>query len=176
VITVRFKRTKALAVAITAAAAAGTIIVTALLPGAARGGAQSASGMHGTVPSPVPSTTVPAGVPTNVPPNATPPALTLEVATSGRYGPVLVTPGGITVYRPADGCACDPGYHPVLAPSGKGLRLPVLVHGQIGTVTRSDGSLQVTFNGSPLYTFSGDHIQGDTNGTGPHWRVIRGNP
>jgi predicted lipoprotein with Yx(FWY)xxD motif len=172
---VRIRRVEALAAVITAAVAAA-IIATALLPGAARGGAQSASGMHGTVPSPVPSTTVPAGVPTNVPPNATPPALTLEVATSGRYGPVLVTPAGITVYRPVGGCACDPGYHALLAPSGQALRLPVLVSGRIGVVTRSNGSHQVTFDGSSLYAFSGDHIQGDTNGTGLHWRVIRVNP
>ena len=35
-----------------------------------------------------------------------------------------------------------------------------------------DGSQQLTFDGSPLYLFSGDHVQGDTNGVALHWRVI----
>jgi len=162
-----------IAAAITAAAA-GALIAATVLPGSANSGLNTTASK--TVPSPVPSVTVPAGVPTDVPPNATPPTLTLEVATSGRYGPILVTPSGITVYRPDGGCACDKGYSPLLATSGEQLRLPVLVSGKIGTVTRSDGSHQITYNGDPLYTYSGDHIQGDTTGAAAHWRVIAVNP
>lgn len=36
----------------------------------------------------------------------------------------------------------------------------------IGTVTRSDGSTQITYNGHPLYAFAGDHQTGQTNGQG----------
>ncbi len=36
----------------------------------------------------------------------------------------------------------------------------------IGTSKRSDGKTQVTYNGHPLYTFSGDSSPGDTNGQG----------
>jgi predicted lipoprotein with Yx(FWY)xxD motif len=36
----------------------------------------------------------------------------------------------------------------------------------LGTLTRSDGSVQVTYNGWPLYTYSKDMAAGDTNGQG----------
>ena len=36
----------------------------------------------------------------------------------------------------------------------------------LGTVTRSDGSHQVTYNNLPLYTFTGDSAAGQTNGQG----------
>jgi predicted lipoprotein with Yx(FWY)xxD motif len=34
----------------------------------------------------------------------------------------------------------------------------------LGTTTRTDGAVQVTYNGWPLYYFSGDVAPGDTNG------------
>ncbi|WP_069467761.1 COG4315 family predicted lipoprotein [Actinacidiphila rubida] len=37
---------------------------------------------------------------------------------------------------------------------------------KLSTTTRSDGSKQVTYNGHPLYTFSGDSKAGQTNGQG----------
>ena len=36
----------------------------------------------------------------------------------------------------------------------------------IGTTKRSDGKTQVTYNGHPLYTFTGDSSPGDTSGQG----------
>jgi predicted lipoprotein with Yx(FWY)xxD motif len=36
----------------------------------------------------------------------------------------------------------------------------------LGTSPRSDGNPQVTYNGHPLYTFTGDQKAGDTNGQG----------
>jgi predicted lipoprotein with Yx(FWY)xxD motif len=36
----------------------------------------------------------------------------------------------------------------------------------LGTLTRSDGSVQVTYNGWPLYTYSKDMAAGDINGQG----------
>ena len=36
----------------------------------------------------------------------------------------------------------------------------------LGTSARSDGKTQVTYNGHPVYTFSGDSSPGDTNGQG----------
>jgi hypothetical protein len=64
------------------------------------------------------------------------------------------------------------GYHPLLATSGQRLRLPILVGEGLGTVRSVHGGLQVTYDGWQLYVYSGDHVQGDTNGAGPRWRVI----
>jgi predicted lipoprotein with Yx(FWY)xxD motif len=47
----------------------------------------------------------------------------------------------------------------------------------LGTSTRSDGTSQLTYNGHPLYRYSGDAAAGDTNGQGltvfgGTWNVI----
>jgi predicted lipoprotein with Yx(FWY)xxD motif len=40
------------------------------------------------------------------------------------------------------------------------------VTGTFGTITRSDGSTQATFDGRPLYTFVGDTAPGQNKGNG----------
>lgn len=40
------------------------------------------------------------------------------------------------------------------------------VTGTFGTITRSDGSIQATFDGHPLYTFVGDTTPGQNKGNG----------
>ena len=40
------------------------------------------------------------------------------------------------------------------------------VTGRFGTITRSGGSAQATFNGHPLYTFAGDTAPGQAKGNG----------
>jgi predicted lipoprotein with Yx(FWY)xxD motif len=40
------------------------------------------------------------------------------------------------------------------------------VHGRLGLVRRSNGTLQVTLRGMPLYRYSGDSARGEANGDG----------
>ena len=40
------------------------------------------------------------------------------------------------------------------------------VTGTLGTITRPDGAVQVTYNGSPLYYYSGDSAPGQSTGQG----------
>jgi hypothetical protein len=47
----------------------------------------------------------------------------------------------------------------------------------LGTIQRSDGKPQVTYNGHPLYGYQGDSSAGDTNGQnidgfGAEWYVL----
>ena len=46
------------------------------------------------------------------------------------------------------------------------------VTGQLGTITRSDGTLQVTYKGLPLYFFHNDSKPGDTHGNYTGWSLV----
>ena len=47
------------------------------------------------------------------------------------------------------------------------------VTGQLGTITRDDGALQVTYNGLPLYFFKNDKAPGDANGVYANWEAVK---
>jgi len=56
---------------------------------------------------------------------------------------------------------CAQNWPPVKGPvTGSGVK------GTFGTVKRSDGSVQATFNGHPLYTFAADTAPGQAKGNG----------
>ena len=58
--------------------------------------------------------------------------------------------------------SCATFWPPVPGPT----TLAAGMSGKLGTITRSDSSVQATFNGHPLYTFSGDKSPGQASGNG----------
>ena len=69
--------------------------------------------------------------------------------------------------------ACLAVWHPLIAPSSG---TPTGEVASLGTVKRPEGTLQVTYKGEPLYTFTGDRQSGETKGQGLKdvgtWTVI----
>ena len=47
------------------------------------------------------------------------------------------------------------------------------VTGQLGTIARADGSIQVTYKGLPLYFFHSDSKPGDTKGNYTGWSLVK---
>ena len=97
---------------------------------------------------------------------------TVAVANS-NLGNVLVDAQGRTLYlfgadmgtTSACSGACALNWPPLLA-SGTATVGNRVQASLVGASPRSDGKQQVTYNGHPLYLFTGDHKAGDTNGQG----------
>ncbi|HLH66489.1 MAG TPA: hypothetical protein VKV27_12370 [Solirubrobacteraceae bacterium] len=91
----------------------------------------------------------------------------------GKDGSYLAGPNGHALYmwmgdKPGKsnctgGCA---GAWPPLTTSGAPVAGSGVVAADLGTIKRSDGSMQVTYKGHPLYYFSGDSAAGQINGEG----------
>jgi predicted lipoprotein with Yx(FWY)xxD motif len=105
---------------------------------------------------------------------------TLKTATIGGTT-VLTTAKGFTVYSFAPDTAttskcngsCAALWPPVIGTSAAGSGLP----GKVGTIRRTDGSQQLTYNGHPLYTYAGDSAPGQASGNnlninGGLWRQV----
>jgi predicted lipoprotein with Yx(FWY)xxD motif len=110
---------------------------------------------------------------------------TVEAKPVGSIGTVLVAASnGKTVYQFANdvkdsgksnctgGCATT--WPPLTVAAGATPSGGSGVTGTLGTITRADdGTLQVTYNGLPLYFFSGDTAAGDANGVYPSWSAVK---
>ena len=105
-------------------------------------------------------------------------------ATVGSRGTLIVAGNGMTVYTftkdtPNSGTsactgACLATWPALTVPAGSKPSGGTGAGGKLGTITRSDdGSLQVTYNGLPLYYFSGDHAVGDSNGVYTGWEAVK---
>jgi len=109
-----------------------------------------------------------------------PPVTTAKSA----LGPILVDAKGRTVYvfmadspgRSTCTGQCLTYWPAVVAPA----KLPAAaagVTGKLGSITRDDGTRQLTINGWPLYTYAGDTKAGMTSGqgssgSGAKWWVV----
>lgn len=96
-------------------------------------------------------------------------------ADAGLGKTIVVNPAGRTLYSLSGETAhhllckgaCLRTWPPLTVPSrSTKLALGSGVHGKLGLLRRSNGTLQVTLRGTLLYRFSGDHAKGDTNGDG----------
>jgi predicted lipoprotein with Yx(FWY)xxD motif len=70
--------------------------------------------------------------------------------------------------------SCTSFWPPVKGPITAGAG----VTGKLGTITRSDGSAQATYNGHPLYTYKADNAPGQAGGnslniSGGVWHEVR---
>jgi predicted lipoprotein with Yx(FWY)xxD motif len=101
---------------------------------------------------------------------------------SSSLGTILVDSQGMTLYHLSGerggkfictSTACLGVWHPLIAPSSGA---PGGEVGSLGTVKRPEGTVQVTYRGTPLYTFAQDRQAGETNGQGIKdvgtWSVI----
>ena len=100
---------------------------------------------------------------------AAPSGSTLKTATiSGAT--VLTNAKGFTLYsfapdtRTASKCngTCAQLWPPVKGPATAGYGIT----GKLGTITRSNGATQATYNGHPLYTYVADSAPGQAKGNG----------
>ena len=108
---------------------------------------------------------------------ATPQVGTILTANStAQLGTVVVDGQGYTLYRfdkdsakpPTSNCAgeCAQKWPPVLATPGTPLTVEGVEQEAVGTINRSDGTIQLTLGGWPVYRFSGDPQPGATSGQG----------
>jgi predicted lipoprotein with Yx(FWY)xxD motif len=98
----------------------------------------------------------------------------LIAAASRSLGAIVTDASGMTLYRfdkdtanpSASNCngSCAGLWPPATVADSVSLR--GVDKSLVGTVTRSDGTKQLTLNGWPLYTYAGDTAPGQTNGQG----------
>jgi predicted lipoprotein with Yx(FWY)xxD motif len=95
----------------------------------------------------------------------------LVKSASSSLGTILIDSQGMTLYHLSGeqngkfictSSACVGVWHPLTVTSGT----PGGEVGSLGTVKRPDGTVQVTYKGTPLYTFTSDRQPGEANGQG----------
>jgi len=107
---------------------------------------------------------------------------TVSLGKSDTRGEYLVGAKGMTLYTfPADPLnksvcngKCAEAWPPLLADSADKVTADEEVPGVLGTITRDDGKLQVTYNGQPLYYWFKDEKAGDMTGdrVGHIWWIV----
>ena len=111
----------------------------------------------------------------------------VRVEQTPQHGQVLTDNAGMTLYAyekdtpKASACQsgrCAERWPAVRVPMGVIPQAAPGVPGTLGIIELSDGTNQVTYNGRPLYRFSGDKQPGDVNGNGllHLWSVVHPAP
>jgi predicted lipoprotein with Yx(FWY)xxD motif len=102
-----------------------------------------------------------------------PMSVVIGSATSS-LGTFLTNPSGLTLYTHTGDSAtsstctaqCAVAWPPVLVATGGAATAGTGVTGTFATLTRADGTVQVTYQGLPLYGWKGDAKPGDATGEG----------
>lgn len=107
---------------------------------------------------------------------------TVGLGESDTLGSYLVGPNGMTLYSftpdPLNTSVCynrcAEAWPPLIVDSADGLTAAEGIPGTLGTTERDDGTLQVTYNGIPLYYWFQDSEVGDTTGNrvGRNWWIV----
>lgn len=108
----------------------------------------------------------------------------VSAAKVGDLGTIIVNSEGLTLYDfhkdkgGTSSCygACAGAWPPLLT-EGNPQAQGAAQRSMLGTTKRKDGTLQVTYNGWPLYTFVGDKAPGEANGNdfsqfGAQWYAL----
>jgi predicted lipoprotein with Yx(FWY)xxD motif len=111
-------------------------------------------------------------------------AATVKTAGVSGLGTILVDGQGRTIYLfqrdtgPTSTCAgaCIAGW-PAVTTHGTPQAAGGVTAAKLGTTKRSDGTMQATYAGHPLYYYAGDSAAGDANGQalnafGAPWYVV----
>ena len=115
------------------------------------------------------------GAPSAVPDQPNQSGADLGVANSADYGKYLVDATGKSLYvlekdsKGASSCydACSTKWPPLLSPGGTPRALdPSIKADAIVNIQRTDGNVQVTYQGQPLYHYIEDASAGQLNGQG----------
>ena len=164
-----------MATMITAVRAAAILAISAIVLAAC--GGQTSGAAATASPSASPSAT-PTPTPTPAP-SAAPVVLAQSVGTMGTL--LVAASNNHTVYTFGSDTAgvsnCNSGcigiWPALTIAAGQTPTGGPGVTGQLGTITRSDGSLQVTYKGLPLYFFHNDAKPGDTKGNYTGWSLVK---
>jgi predicted lipoprotein with Yx(FWY)xxD motif len=112
--------------------------------------------------------------PTSPPATTGAAGLALTVANDPALGAYVAGANGLALYvflNDSDGksaCTgdCAGSWPPLVVAAAADVTAGSGVTGAIGTITRDDGTTQVTLGGAPLYYFAADTAAGDTKGQG----------
>jgi predicted lipoprotein with Yx(FWY)xxD motif len=99
--------------------------------------------------------------------------MTVSTASTPKLGTIIVTSNGIALYdfqkdtstKSACYGSCAKVWPPLIT-SGAPKAAGGAEATKLGTIKRTDGTTQVTYNGHPLYTYTADMSPGEVNGNG----------